>query len=106
MADSAKLTPTFTTPNLRDADLEQCRLADPRVAAKNEHPTLPGSHAREQIVEDFALSSPSAQRRLHSISKRQNDALRCATRCQPRLAAREQTRGFHGATGGRGEQGP
>ena len=55
--------------------LEQRCLADPRLAAKNEHPTLPRSHAREQIVEDLALSSPSAQPGLHRLSKRQDSML-------------------------------
>ena len=55
--------------------LEQRCLADPRLAAKNEHPALPRSHAREQIVEDIALSSPSAQRGLHHLSKRQDSML-------------------------------
>jgi hypothetical protein len=50
--------------------VEQRCLADPRLAAKDEHPALPCPHAREQIVEDLALSSPSAQPELHPVSKR------------------------------------
>jgi hypothetical protein len=76
--------------------LEQRCLSDPRLAAKNEHPTLSGSHAREQIVEDLALSSPSAQRGLHHLS---NGQVRCSSFQSPAstsVAAREQTRGFHG----------
>ena len=51
--------------------LEQRCLADPRIAAENERPTLTGSHSREQTVKDLKLSSPSAQSGLNLISQRE-----------------------------------
>ena len=55
--------------------VQQRCLPDPSLAPKNENPALPRSHAREQIVEEIALSLPSAQPGLHDLSKRQNSML-------------------------------
>ena len=41
--------------------LEQRGLADAGLAAEDEHPALPGSHVREQRVEDRALAAAATQ---------------------------------------------
>ena len=43
--------------------LQQRGLADPRLAAQDQHPALTRLHAGEQLVQRLALAAPATQRR-------------------------------------------
>jgi len=52
--------------------LEQRRLADPRLAAYDEHTALARPDGREQVVDELTLVLPSAQLAVNGVSKRQD----------------------------------